>query len=102
MAFPVCVSAQDDDMDDEEVVVRTVKKKQKQYDTRVVRGEVVSATTGLPIAGALVSADGIDGYSVLTEDDGTYEVKATSSGRTTTQTIHVRKQNPAPIQIAVG
>lgn len=75
MAFPVCVSAQDDDMDDEEVVVRTVKKKQKQYDTRVVRGEVVSATTGLPIAGALVSADGIDGYSVLTEDDGTYEVK---------------------------
>lgn len=76
MAFPVCVSAQDDDdMDDEEVVVRTVKKKQKQYATRVVRGEVLSATTGQPIGGALVGADGIEGYTVLTEDDGSYELK---------------------------
>ena len=40
MAFPVCVSAQDDDTDDEvETVVRTIKKKQKQYTTRVVRQE---------------------------------------------------------------
>ncbi len=42
------------------------------------------------------------GYLAFRGFHGTYEVKATSSGRTTTQTIHVRKQNPAPIQIAVG
>ena len=77
MAFPVCVSAQDDDTEEEEVeaVVRVIKKKQKQYDTRAVSGRVLNATTGQPIPGAIVKADGIDGYSVLTEDDGTYELK---------------------------
>jgi len=76
MAFPVCVSAQEDtDEEEVEATVRTIKKKQKQYDTRVVRGQVKNAATGLPIAGAIVSADNIEGYSVLTEDDGKYELK---------------------------
>ena len=77
MAFPVCVSAQDDDMEEEEEVItsRVVKKKQKKYDTRVIRGQVKSAVTGQPVGGALVFADGVDGYSVLTEDDGSYELK---------------------------
>ena len=77
MAFPVCVSAQDDDTEEDEVetVVRVLKKKQKQYDTRAVSGRVLSATTGQPIPGAIVKADGIDGFSVLTEDNGTFELK---------------------------
>ena len=76
MAFPVCVMAQDDDTEEEvETTARVIKKKQKDYPTRVVRGTVVSATTGLPVAGSIVTADEIDGYSVLTEDDGTYELK---------------------------
>lgn len=76
MAFPVCVSAQDDDVEEEEVITsRVIKKKQKKYDTRVVRGQVKSAVTGQPVGGVLVFADGVDGYSVLTEDDGTYELK---------------------------
>ena len=76
MAFPVSVAAQDDNFDDEEVAAPVVKKKQqKKYETRSVKGVVTSATTGLPVAGALVSADGVEGYSVLTEDDGTYELK---------------------------
>ncbi len=76
MAFPVCVSAQDDDQEDEEFVsARVVKKNQKKYDTRTVRGQVKSAITGQPVGGAIVTADGIDGYSVLTEDDGSYELK---------------------------
>ena len=77
MAFPVCVSAQDDDTEEEEVeaVIRVMKKKQKQYDTRAISGRVLNATTGQPISGAIVKADGIEGYSVLTEDDGTYELK---------------------------
>ena len=66
MAFPVCVSAQDDDTEEDEVetIVRVLKKKQKQYDTRAVSGRVLSATTGQPIPGAIVKADGIDGFSV--------------------------------------
>ncbi len=77
MAFPVCVSAQDDDTEEDEVetIVRVLKKKQKQYDTRAVSGRVLSATTGQPIPGAIVKADGIDGFSVLTEDNGTFELK---------------------------
>ncbi len=77
MAFPVCVSAQDDDTEEDEVeaIVRAIKKKQKQYETRIVSGCVLNATTGQPIPGAIVAADGIDGYSVLTEDDGTYQLK---------------------------
>ena len=75
MAFPVCVSAQDDTEDEEQPKVRVIKKKQKHYETRTISGRVINASTKSPIAGAIVSADGIDGYSVLTEDDGTYEMK---------------------------
>ncbi|MBQ8712428.1 MAG: SusC/RagA family TonB-linked outer membrane protein [Prevotella sp.] len=74
MAFPVCVSAQEDTDDEDEVVVRTIKKKQKQYDTRTIRGCVKDAM-GQPVAGAIISADNVEGYSVLTEDDGQYELK---------------------------
>ena len=75
MAFPVCVSAQDDTEEEEQPKVRVVKKKQKHYETRTISGRVINASTKSPIAGAIVSADGIDGYSVLTEDNGTYEMK---------------------------
>ena len=75
MAFPVCVSAQDDTEEEEQPKVRVIKKKQKHYETRTISGRVINASTKSPIAGAIVSADGIDGYSVLTEDDGTYEMK---------------------------
>ena len=76
MAFPISVFAQDDDTEDEvEASVRTIAPKKKQYPTRTVRGHVVDATTGKPVAGAIVRASEIDGYSVLTEDDGTYELK---------------------------
>ena len=76
MAFPISVSAQDDDTEDEvETSVRAIAPKQKQYPTRTVRGRVADAITGKAVAGAIVRASEIDGYSVLTEDDGTYELK---------------------------
>jgi len=77
MAFPVSTFAQDDDLDDEEVKapVRTLAVKQKKYETRTVTGMVLDATTQKPVAGAIVRAAEIDGYSVLTEDNGTYELK---------------------------
>ena len=76
MAFPVSLAAQDEDTDDEQVTAARAKApKQKQYETRMVRGCVLDATTGKPVAGTIVRAADIDGYSVLTEDDGTYELK---------------------------
>ena len=77
LSMPLCVSAQDDadDDGDESARKRTIVAKQKQYDTRTVRGRVVDAATRQAIAGAIVKADGINGYSTLTEDDGTYELK---------------------------
>ena len=76
MAFPISVSAQDDETEGgAEASVRAIAPKQKQYPTRTVRGRVADATTGKAVAGAIVRASEIDGYSVLTEDDGTYELK---------------------------
>ena len=98
MAFPVCVSAQDDDMEEEEVITsRVVKKKQKKYDTRVVRGQVKSAVTGQPVGGALVFADGVDGYSVLTEDDGSYELKVPLF----TTSIYVSTTDYTPVRMGL-
>ena len=76
MAFPLSVVAQDEETDDEdEVVVRKATPKHKQYETRTVKGRVLDAATKQPISGAIVQATDFAGYSVLTEDDGTYELK---------------------------
>ena len=75
-AMPLCASAQDDaDGEDETAPKRTIVEKQKQYDTRTVRGRVIDAATRQVVAGAIVKADGLKGYSTLTDDDGTYELK---------------------------
>ena len=77
MAFPLSVVAQEEDTDEEEEVVQTqrVVRVQKQYETRAVKGYVFDAATGKPVSGAIVRAAEIDGYSVLTEDDGSYALK---------------------------
>jgi TonB-linked SusC/RagA family outer membrane protein len=75
MACPQGVFAQDDEPEEEEeAVVRKVVAK-KTYETRTIKGRVIDAVTGLPVSGVIVRAADISGYSVLTEDDGTYELK---------------------------
>ena len=76
MAFPASVFAQDDEQDDEtyEAPVRTIPVKLKKYETRPVSGLVIDASTQKPVAGAIVRAAELEGYSVLTEDDGTYSL----------------------------
>ena len=72
MAFPLSISAQDEDFDDEqEAVVKKKVVKVKQYETRIIKGKVIDAATGKPISGALVQTADFRGYSALTEDDGT-------------------------------
>ena len=77
MAFPLSVHAQDEDVyEEEEVVVkRTFTPKQKKYPTRTIKGSVIDAATKKPVGGAIVRAAEIDGYSVLTDEDGTYTLK---------------------------
>ena len=79
MAFPVGLSAQSyDDLEEEEEeapAARKVAIQKKQYETRTVKGIVLDAATQQPVAGAIVRAADIDGYSALTEDDGTYELR---------------------------
>ena len=75
-ALPATLHAQNDD--EEEVEVQAPVRKavvKKQYPTRTVRGTVVDAATQQPVAGAIVRAAEVDGYSTLTGDDGTYELK---------------------------
>ena len=47
----------------------------QQIPMREVKGRVVEATTRQPIAGVLVSVAEIEGYSTLTETDGTYTLR---------------------------
>ncbi len=75
MAFPLCVAAQEDETEEQtEATARVLTPKKKVYETRVVKGRVVEAATKAPVAGAIVKAGGIAGYSTLTDDDGTYEL----------------------------
>jgi TonB-linked SusC/RagA family outer membrane protein len=103
MAFPLGVWAQDDYTDEEEddtPAVRTFTVKQKKYETRVVRGQVLDAATRQPVAGAIVRAAEIDGYSVLTEDNGSYELKAPVFA--TALYVSATDYNPVRIGLAAG
>lgn len=77
MAFPLSTAAQD--MEDEEEVEVVQKKApkvvKKQYETRTIKGTVLDAATGTPVAGAIVKAAAVDGYSVMTNDNGEYTLK---------------------------
>ncbi|MBM6992488.1 MAG: SusC/RagA family TonB-linked outer membrane protein [Prevotella sp.] len=77
LAFPTIAQAQDDETGNEmEAPVRnTAAAKKKVYPTRTIKGRVINSISKTPISGALVSAAGIEGYSVLTDDNGAYELK---------------------------
>lgn len=66
--------AQEAQQDEETVKVRKVKKTAPNYETRVVKGRITDAATGSPMGGVRVQALGMNRYSTLTEEDGTYEV----------------------------
>ncbi len=65
-----------------------------QEATRTVKGRVLDAATQKPLVGALVSSAEIQGYSALTQEDGTYELKipvfATSISITSPEMNRVR------------
>ena len=63
--------AQEEAAADTVTAARPIKKNVK---TRPVSGRVFAVTFGTPLGGALVSVSGYDGYSTLTEEDGTYKL----------------------------
>ena len=77
LSASISVSAQDEETEGavQQNTVRTIVSKKKQYPTRTIKGRVIDASTKQGVGGAIVSADGIDGYSGLTKDDGSYELK---------------------------
>ena len=52
-----------------------VEKPRKQYPTRLVKGRILSASTQAPLSGVMVSSAEVEGYSTLSQDDGSYELK---------------------------
>ena len=100
MAFPLSVVAQDDDTEEEDLIETLARKltpKQKQYPTRVISGRVINATTGQPIAGTIVSADDVEGYSTLTEEDGTFKMKVP----TFTTSVYVNMPDFNPVRMGL-
>ncbi len=63
------------DTEDTEVVKARRETKAPKHETRTVKGRVTDSATGAPMGGVRVQAMGMNRYSTLTEEDGTYEVQ---------------------------
>lgn len=66
--------AQEEAATDTVTAARPASPIKKNVKTRPVSGRVFAVTSGAPLGGALVSVSGYDGYSTLTEEDGTYKL----------------------------
>ena len=101
MACPVSIAAQNEDATEDEdvisVLARKLQPKHKQYPTRVIRGRVISATTGQPIAGTIVSADDVEGYSTLTEENGTFKLNVP----TFTTSVYINMPDYNPVRLGL-
>ncbi len=77
MLAPLSLYAQsEEDMEQEETpsVVR-VRKAKKQEKTRTIKGRVLSQAGHEPLGGVLVQSIAGEGYSTLTEEDGTFTLQ---------------------------
>lgn len=73
LACPTNGFAQDDTDDATAAKKKEVKAKQKKYAVRTISGRVTDVNKK-PVFGAIVSAMDVDGYSALTEEDGTFKL----------------------------
>ena len=91
--------AQDEIGEEEEVVVKkTAKpKKEKTYEMKQVSGIVIDDATGEPMGGVRIQALGLERYSVLTEEDGSY----TLSIPVFSDAVYVYAEGYNPLQVAV-
>ena len=77
LALPVASFAQDESGEDalETQVQRVRKTVKKQEATRTITGRVVSQQDHAPLAGVLVQSIAGEGYSALTDEDGTFSLQ---------------------------
>ena len=83
---------------DTELVRRIAKaKKGKQYPTKSVTGKITDNATGEPMGGVRVQALGLEAYSALTEEDGTYKLDIL----TFSAALYLIAEGYNPLQVAV-
>ncbi len=91
MASPLCLYAQTEDTeiedDDDDQPVTVVHKVQKQEETRTIKGCVIAEKDQMPLAGVLVQSIAGEGYSTLTEEDGTFEMQVPTYSSAVSVTI---------------
>ncbi len=93
-------SAQDEYEEEEEaaVVKKTAKpKKEKTYEMKQVWGSVIDDATGEPMGGVRIQALGLERYSTLTDEDGTYKL----SIPVFCDAVYVYAEGYNPLQVAV-
>lgn len=73
-AFGISTSYAQEVQDEDAAKARRVKKEAPKCETRTVKGRVTDSATGLPMGGVRIQAMGMNRYSTLTNEDGTYEV----------------------------
>ncbi len=84
--------------DGEEVAVRRITKaKAKQYEMKTVKGVITDDATGTPMGGVRVQAFGLQAYSTLTGEDGSYTLDIP----TFSDAVYVYAEGFNPLQIAV-
>jgi hypothetical protein len=93
------VYAQDEAEEEEAVVVKKAArpKKEKNYEMKVVTGVVIDDATDEPMGGVRIQALGLERYSTLTEEDGTYKL----SIPVFSDAVYVYAEGYNPLQVAV-
>ena len=81
------------------VAVRRIAKakKNKQYPTKTVTGKITDNATGDPMGGVRIQALGLEAYSTLTEEDGTFKLDIP----TFSDALYVYAEGYNPTQVAV-
>ena len=73
------------------------RKKGKEYETKTVQGTITDDATGEAMGGVRIQALGLEQYSTLTEEDGTYKLDIP----TFSDAVYVYAEGYTPLQIAV-
>lgn len=77
---------------------RRITKNAPKHETRTVKGRVTDSATGAAMGGVRIQALGMNRYSVLTEEDGTYEVEIPVF----INTLYVYAPEYNPMQVAIN
>ena len=88
MAFPLSFYAQEEDNEQEDTPAIAQPRKSKKIEpTRTISGRVIGQAGYVPLAGVLVQSVAGEGYSTLTEEDGTFSFQVPLYSSAITVTI---------------